>query len=87
MFLKFDKTADNLLEALGISEERFEELINKRKEIFNNCETFFDVVENLNNDDSLSKEEFTFMMIQTGVSHVINSMRDDEEEYKEDENE
>jgi len=87
MFLKFDKTADNLLEALGISEERFEELINKRKEIFDKCETFFDVVENLNNDDSLSKEEFTFMMIQTGVSHVINSMRDDEEEYKEDENE
>lgn len=83
MFLKFDKTADNLLEALGISEERFEELINKRKEIFNNCETFFDVVENLNNDDSLSKEEFTFMMIQTGVSHVINSMRDDEEDENE----
>ena len=87
MFLKFDKTADNLLEALGISEERFEELINKRIEIFDKSETFFDVVENLNNDDSLSKEEFTFMMIQTGVSHVINSMRDDEEEYKEDGNE
>lgn len=74
MFLKFDKNADNLLPALGISEERFRELINKRNELSDKTETFFDVIDSLNNDDSLTVEEFTLLMIQIGVMRGVNSV-------------
>ena len=77
MFLKFDKNADNLLQALGISEERFYELINKRNELSDKTETFFDVIDSLNNDDSLTVEEFTFLMIQIGVMRGVNSAMTD----------
>lgn len=77
MFLKFDKNADNLLLALGISEERFYELINKRDELSDKTETFFDVIDSLNNDDSLTVEEFTFLMIQIGVIRGVNSAMTD----------
>ena len=77
MFLKFDKNADNLLPALGISEERFRELINKRNELSDKTETFFDVIDSLNNDDSLTVEEFTFLMIQIGVMRGVNSVMTD----------
>jgi hypothetical protein len=77
MFLKFDKNADNLLPALGISEERFHELINKRNELSDKTETFFDVIDSLNNDDSLTVEEFTFLMIQLGVMRGVNSVMTD----------
>ena len=78
MFLKFDKNADNLLPALGISEERFNELIKKRNELSEKTETFFDVIDSLNNDDSLTVEEFTFLMIQMGVMRGLNSVMTDE---------
>ena len=77
MFLKFDKNADNLLPALGISEERFNELIKKRNELSDKTETFFDVIDSLNNDDSLTVEEFTFLMIQIGVMRGVNSVMTD----------
>lgn len=77
MFLKFDKNADNLLPALGISGERFYELIKKRDELLDKTETFFDVIDSLNNDDSLTVEEFTFLMIQIGVMRGIDSVMTD----------
>ncbi len=77
MFLKFDKNADNLLPAFGISEERFYELIKKRDKLSDKTETFFDVIDGLNNDDSLTVEEFTFLMIQIGVIRGVNSAMTD----------
>ena len=80
MFLKFDKNADNLLLALGISEERFNEL---RNELSDKTETFFDVIDSLNNDDSLTIEEFAFMMINVGLVRGANYFPGGETEAEE----
>lgn len=85
MFLKFDKNADNLLQALGISEERFNELIKKRNELSDKTETFFDVIDSLNNDDSLTIEEFALMMINVGVMRGVNYFTEIEREIEENE--
>lgn len=83
MFLKFDKNADNLLPALGISEERFNELLKKRSELADKTETFFDVIDSLNNDDSLTVEEFAFMMINIGLFRGANYFGEGETEEEE----
>ena len=80
MFLKFDKNADNLLPALGISEERFRELMKKCNELSDKTETFFDVIDSLNNDDSLTVEEFAFMMINIGLVRGANYFAEGETE-------
>ena len=85
MFLKFDKNADNLLPALGISEERFNELIKKRNELSDKTETFFDVIDSLNNDDSLTIEEFALMMINVGLVRGANYFTEIEREIEENE--
>ena len=80
MFLKFNKNADNLPEAFGISDERTIELADKCGEAIEKCETFFDIIDDINNDDTLSKEELVFLLLQLGAMHAASSMKNEIEE-------